>query len=502
MERKATRNRRYLDVELAHVDLVRGRRRVLRDLRWRIRPGQRWVLQGDNGAGKTQLLKLIAGDVWPQPRPDTRRLYRWRGELSTEPYGVKEEIAYLGAERQDRYQHYDWNYHVTTIVGTGVQRCDTPVRSLNDAERSQVARVMGRLGIQGLARRKFLALSQGERRLVLLARALAWRPALLLLDEPLNGLDGFHRARFLAALDTLSRSQLPWIYAGHRLEEVPAGVTHRARLQQGQLHRGPWRRRLSRESARLPPPPAATRVLAHRNQTLIELRDASVWRAGRTVLSHLSVQIRRGECWVVHGPNGSGKSTLLATLYGELGPAVGGSVRRRWQEPGTPLCDFQRRVGSVAPELQAALPRKQTVLDSVVAGRRGAYHLDGEATCSEKRAALRSLSEVGGRRFALWQLGDLSYGQARRVLFARALVRRPAMVLLDEPYTGLDAATRQRLGRFIETWIGTGRTTVISSHHRDDWPRRASHEIELDSGRTRYCGPLRVALAVQSKVLR
>ncbi len=203
---------------------------------------------------------------------------------------------------------------------------------------------------------------------------------------------------------------------------------------------------------------------------------------------------------MVHGLNGSGKSTLLATLYGELGVASGGSVRRRWHEPGTPLFDFQRRVGSVAPELQASLPRNQTALDSVVAGVRGAYHLDGEATNSEKRAALQSLSEVGGRRFALWRLGDLSYGQARRVLFARALARSPAMVLLDEPYTGLDAATRQRLRAFIDTWIGKGLTIVISSHHRDDWPRRATHEIELDSGRARYCGPLRVRPPVRRKV--
>ena len=154
MKRQAAPRSRYLSVALAHVDLRRGGRRVLRDLNWRIHPGQRWVLQGANGAGKTQLLKLIAGDVWPQPRPETRRIYCWRSERSSEPMGVKEEIAYLGAERQDRYEHYEWNHRVATIVGTGAERSDIPLRKLTAAEQTHVARVLQRLGIAALAGRR------------------------------------------------------------------------------------------------------------------------------------------------------------------------------------------------------------------------------------------------------------------------------------------------------------------------------------------------------------
>jgi molybdate transport system ATP-binding protein len=491
MKRKPARPGRYLEVELSHVDLVRGGHRVLRDLRWRVRPGQRWVLLGANGAGKTQLLKLIAGDVWPQPRADVRRLYRWRGELCTEPYDVKEQIAYLGAERQDRYPHYDWNYRVSTIVGTGTQRSDTPLRTLTAAERLQVTRTLRRLGIQALARQRFLALSQGERRLVLLARALAWRPALLLLDEPLNGLDAPNRARVLAALESLSRSKLPWIYASHRLEELPAAATHCARLVRGRLRTGTWPPRRAHRPSATARQRVAKPVLRRAPGSFIQLNDASVWREGRPVLRALTLQIRPGECWVVHGANGSGKSTFLATLHGEHGVASDGSIRRKLTPSGLPLSEFQKHVGSIAPELQAALPRRLTALECVVAGLRGAYHLDGAMSASEKRVALQSLGQVGARRFARRRLAELSYGQARRVLFARALARQPDIVLLDEPYTGLDAPTRRRLRSLVENWIGEGRTIVIATHHRDDWPRRATCELELASGRPSYCGPLR-----------
>src|SRR5580698_9858685 len=99
MQARLNRATRSLTVSIRHLGLKLGGRTILRDLNWRIRPGERWVLLGANGAGKTQLLKLLSGDVWPMPGPDGQRRYHWRGEWLSEPYGVKEEIAYIGAER-------------------------------------------------------------------------------------------------------------------------------------------------------------------------------------------------------------------------------------------------------------------------------------------------------------------------------------------------------------------------------------------------------------------
>src|SRR6187399_2839911 len=191
-------------VTLRRVDLDRGERAVLRDVDWRIRSGQRWLLVGGNGAGKTQLLKLLAGSVWPKPTGRELRRYRWRGEYFDTPAGVNEEIAYVGAERQDRYEHYEWNFRAREVVGTGVQRTDIPMRALTAAEDKRVDTLLKRLGIGALAERRFLTLSYGERRLVLIARALASRPKLLLLDEVANGLDARNHARFLHWLNSTS----------------------------------------------------------------------------------------------------------------------------------------------------------------------------------------------------------------------------------------------------------------------------------------------------------
>ena len=125
----------WVEVRLEGLDLHRDGRHVLRDLHWRVAAGERWVVLGGNGAGKTQLLKLLAGAVWPDPATPSTRRYRYRGETLDSPYGVLEEIAYLGPERQDRYERYGWNPTALQVVGTGLTRSDIPQGPLSAGAR-------------------------------------------------------------------------------------------------------------------------------------------------------------------------------------------------------------------------------------------------------------------------------------------------------------------------------------------------------------------------------
>src|SRR5688572_24562425 len=221
----------YLSVTLRRIDLDRGGRAVLRGVDWSIKPGQRWLLVGGNGAGKTQLLKLISGAVWPTPTGRELRRYRFRAESFDQPAGILDEIAYVGAERQDRYEHYDWNFPAHQVIATGVTRTDIPVRALTAAEEERVGALLKRLDITELAARRFLTLSYGERRLVLIARALASRPKLLLMDEVANGLDTRNHARLMHWLAGTGKSAMPWIFATHRAPDVPDSVTHLLQLE-------------------------------------------------------------------------------------------------------------------------------------------------------------------------------------------------------------------------------------------------------------------------------
>ncbi len=467
------------------------------------------MLAGGNGAGKTQLMKLVAGSVWPTPTGRETRSYRWREETFSTPLEVKDEIGYLGPERQDKYARYGWNHTVEQIVGTGLYRTDIPLDVLSAADRKRIGALLSRFGFAGLAQRRFLSLSYGERRLTLLARTLASGAKLLLLDELLNGLDEPNRARALRWLQHTTRSRLPWVLTTHRVEDVPDGVTHVLVLEKGRVvYRGkvgaggrgvraPLRRWLQTHDQ--PPVPARARsrrgaaggMLGHRTQPLVRLVNAAVYLDEHVALEKISFEVRKGECWVVHGGNGSGKTTLLRTLYGDHGVAVGGSVQRAGIEPGVPLQVFKTQVGLVAPHLQTDHPQELTVAEVVQSGRHASIGLNDPATPADKAAARRALAFFGLGHLAARTLVELSYGQMRRVLFARAWVRRPQLLLLDEPFAGVDGPTRQGLLAHLETLIEEGTAVIMATHHRSEWPASATHELELSGGHAIYCGPVR-----------
>jgi molybdate transport system ATP-binding protein len=475
-------------VTLRRIDLDRGERAVLREVNWRIQPGQRWLLIGGNGAGKTQLLKLVAGSVWPKPTGRELRRYRWQGESFDAPAGVGEEIAYVGAERQDRYEHYDWNFRVREIVGTGVQRTDIPMRELSAAEQGRVAALLERLGIAALTERRFLTLSYGERRLVLIARALAGRPKLLLLDEVANGLDARNHAHFLRWLNT-QRSSMPWVFATHRQQDVPDSITHLLELEQGVVRkRGampPAKARdlLRQDSKAFLAKSSRRRAATRKRRLLVALRNADVHVDEAKILHGINLEVRAGDCWVVHGPNGSGKSTLLRTIYGDHGVASHGSIFRDGVVPGVPLEKFKLRTAYVAPHLQTWHKPAMAVMEVVASGRYASIGLNDAITATDRRHA-----ELALRRFGLFgmrhrTLAEMSYGQARRVLFARAWAREPRLALLDEPFAGLDRATRADLTRRLNDWLDEGGSCVIATHHREEWPAHTTHILELQDGR-------------------
>jgi len=462
----------------------------LRDATFELREGERWLLFGANGAGKTVLLKLLRGDLWPTPTGHAARHYHFAdGQVEEQPREAHERIAYLGPERQDRYDRYESTLTVAQVVLTGFDDSDFPLQSPTAGQRRRIDAVLRGVSLAGLLERPFRSLSYGQRRRVLLARALVRTPDVLLLDEALNGLDAKGRQAFLRALRRTVPPHTAWVLTSHRRADadIPQ-VSHHAHIVHGAIeHAGPAtvappRSRIDHEipavqrTRSLPAP----RSKARPGQALLRLERAAVYRDGRPVIGTFDWTLARGEHWHVCGPNGSGKSTLVSLLYGDLWPAHGGSLRRRWAAAGA----WKRATGLVSPELQATYAATGcTVADIVTSGLHDSIGLNELPTPAERRHAQRALREWRIDEFATRRARELSYGQLRLALAARAFIRPRQVYLLDEPFDGLDATACLRLHARLDEAVRRGATVVVVTHHAEDLPPYVRNVLRMRRGR-------------------
>jgi len=485
------RGPRLESIELQSVGVRFGRRWALREASFTLEAGHRWLVTGANGAGKTVLLKLLRGDLWPTPTGRGRRYYRIGARTDEEPIDARARIAHLGPERQDKYERREWNLTVQEVVGTGLFDTDIPLDTIDARGRRAVRAALEQARLAGLAQRRFLSLSYGQRRRVLLARALVRRPDVLLLDEALNGLDASSRKAFLGHLGRASDGRMAWVITTHRERDRPAGVTHVARLRDGRIvAAGPVAggeagaaSALARAASMRGRAGASPSPGRRRGRALVRVADATMFRDGQPVISRLDWTLWPGEHGRVTGPNGSGKSTFIALVYGDLWPAHGGAIARAPERPGTPIESWKRRVGLVSPELQARYAATACTLEEiVVSGLHASIGLNDRPTARELARARAALRRLGLEGLGARRARQVSYGQLRLALFARALVQPRRLLLLDEPFDGLDASKVECARQALDQAVRRGAQLVVASHHVEDVPDCAVNVLELGRG--------------------
>jgi molybdate transport system ATP-binding protein len=492
-----------LSASLHAVSVRRGGTWALRDITLELGGGGRWALLGENGSGKTQLLKLLAGDVWPTPTGRERRVYRV-GRREIDLIEAKARIAYLGGELQDKYTRYGWDLPVGDLIAAGLHHTDLLLAPITAAERRRIDATLRACGLKNLERRRFSSLSYGQKRLALLARAVGQSPDWLLLDEFYNGLDARYRRRIDRVLVGLKRRGGSWVAAAHRACDVPRGTQGIIELHEGRLRSmralrraqlarltsaagedGARGRRVNgpRRASRSAAADAAEDAPAAGGSALLRICAADLYVEYRRVLRNLNWTLYPGQHWAVFGANGAGKTSFLRLLYGDLSPAAGGRIERRGCRAGTPIAAWKRRVGYVSPELQADYAVDVSVRELVASGRHASIGLAEAPSRADLAAAAHwleffELTGVAGSRPR-----ELSYGQMRRALIARALAGRPRILLLDEPLTGLDPGQRAIIKRLLRRLMRSRVTVIIAVHHAEDLPSGMTHGLRLRRGR-------------------
>lgn len=234
-------------------------------------------------------------------------------------------------------------------------------------------------------------------------------------------------------------------------------------------------------------------------EKLIEIKNATIWRGSTRVFENLNLDIKQHERVAIVGPNGSGKTTLLKTINRELYPVVqpGSSIRILGLENWN-VWELRKRIGVVSHDLHQRYTPTTTALEVVVSGFHSSIGVHGtlanRVTDDQATAARATLDELGVGCLHETALKDMSTGQQRRCLLARALVHRPDTLILDEPTAGMDfSASFDYLGRLGEL-AGAGRNIVIVTHHLNEIPPEVDRVVLLRNGRIAADGPKRTVL--------
>ncbi|CCH48223.1 ATP-binding cassette domain-containing protein [Pseudodesulfovibrio piezophilus] len=482
-------------IQLEGVSVRRNGTRLVGSLSMQLLRGEHVAVVGHNGSGKTTLLKLLRGDILPDP--GGVRVYDLGDGPQPTVLGLRQRIGLVSADMQDFYFLHARRSVGRTVVLAGF--FDTPLLYEQASPQQEAAadEIIALLGIEELAASELGTLSTGQVRKLLIARALAPRPDILLLDECLEGLDVVSRAEVLSLLDTAGEIST-LVCAAHRIGDVPHSVNRAVIMHGGRIIMEGDREDALELLQESEPDVVACELPVHNEvddvEFLVRMKNVSVVSGGVRFLHSVNWTVLPGENWIILGDNGAGKSTLLKLILSEIAPyaddAQGLGVVERLG--GMPMDKARPRIGFVSPALQTGYGRELawevTALETVLSGYRGSVGMLDEPESAELLGAQDWLARVGLAELADRPLRRMSYGQQRRILLARAMASNPRLLLLDEPMAGLDSVSRSLMLGLLQQLADSGVPLVMVTHHVEDRIAAINHVMVMERGKQIFCG--------------
>ena len=467
----------------------------LHDTSWRLHADEHWAVLGPNGSGKTTLAKSIFGGV---PVVRGKIIHHYSTSNPHSPSANFKSIGYVSSdlqrdiiereELQDSFRDFSGNIDEITTVADIILDGGRNAAADTKAGTRKVEMVAARLGISDYLGRDIKSLSIGERSKALIARALIKDPQLLILDEPYEGLDLPSRKSMAAVIDQLMQDTMRVILITHRFDEIAPNISHVLFLRNGEVRHAGKKEvifrpeiirdvyditdeadrntdgRVVRDISAIAELTKATvaDVRPEPGHPLIEMKAVTIKYNTSKVLDAFSWTMEPDQNWAICGSAGSGKTTILKIILGEILQAYANEIYLFGKRKGTgeSIWDIRKRVGFISSELQTRYPKHCTVLETVCSGFFDSYGLFKR--CSPDQLAL------AGEWIKLFEIehlidknfGHLSHGQKQLILIARAMVKSPVLLMLDEPCDGLDIKNRSKILELID-FIGASTNTNL-----------------------------------------
>lgn len=467
-----------LHIEHAHYKINDHKVFVIESLT--INQGHSVAFVGRNGSGKSVLAKALAGE---QPL------------LSGNVINDFKSIAYISFEQLQKLIDEEWKRNNTDMLSEGENDTGLTTSQIIQeikADDERCLQLAKQFGISQLLTRKFKYLSTGETRKTLICKALMSNPDLLILDEPFDGLDVSSRENLADKLGELSKQGVTIVLVLNRFNEIPIFIEEIGLLVECQLLKfGSKATILNDETVKqladleslpnVPLPDADVPPDALSNEIdRVVLNNGYVHYDDKAIIDGLTWRVKAGENWQIVGPNGAGKSTLLSLITGDHPQGYSNDLTLfgRKRGSGETIWDIKKHIGYVSSSLHLDYRVSSSIKTVLVSGffdSIGVYQAtsDKQAKLADEWLKLLGLYTQADKPFQ-----SLSWGQQRLVLIARALVKHPTLLILDEPLQGLDHLNRELVKGWIDRLINEGNTQLLFvSHHAEDAPKCITHRL-------------------------
>ena len=465
---------------------------AIRNLNWQVKQGEHWVLLGKNGSGKSALTATLIGQA-----------VRESGERNS----TIKHVAIVSSDAQKqllnqelvREQEDDAPSLVRDILYSASDAADD-VDSFdgNTLDLALCQQLIEAFDFERLLSRHFRDLSTGETRKLLLIKALSAKPALIVLDEPFEGLDAHSVTKLRDILDALSsdeRTDISFILVLNRLDHIPAFVTHYGYVNNGQLQHtlaNPAEEQITdllkllhigTTSLSIPKAEHSQVDKAFTGEVLVNLQNAKVAYGGEAVFKNLNWTIKKHQHWQLTGRNGSGKTCLLNLITGDNPQCYNNDIKVFGYQRGNgeSIWQIKQHIGYISNALHMDYRVGASALHTVISGFFDSIGLYQPPTDEQKNIAMQWLELLGLDNKQGTPFTQFSYGDQRMLLIARAMVKHPTLLILDEPCLGLDEANRLRVLMLIEKICEASESTVIYvNHHREDRIKGIDHYLAME----------------------
>ncbi|WP_295648682.1 ATP-binding cassette domain-containing protein [uncultured Mucilaginibacter sp.] len=478
---------------------------LFKNLSFEVKKAEHWALVGESGSGKSVLLQTISGKF----NIVGGRIHHFYHEKFIQQHNINDPnltFHKLIASVSPRHHFRNLSNTSDFYYQQRFNSCDSEDAPTVDTYLSAIRPVANsnpvwdfettieKLRLGPLREKQLIKLSNGETKRLLIAAALLKHPVLLLLDNPLTGLDVQSRVWFNRLLNEITESGITVVLATPPFE-IPDIITHVAVLHQGAIVNTMTRDKFNPTMVNVP---AVKPVdMSELNQLLslnpvarfddiVYMKNVNISYGENRVLSNVNWQIKQGEHWALLGANGAGKSTLLSLINGDNPQAYANDIvlfdRRRGT--GESIWDIKSKTGFVSPELYQYFPTDNTCLQVIESGFYDTLGLFRQSSPQKAAIALRWMKLLELEAYANKPLKGISASAQRLCLLARALVKNPVLLIFDEPCQGLDAHQQLHFKHLVDAICTSGKTTLIYvTHYQHEIPDSVNLMLKLDKGR-------------------